>query len=109
MSDWTPLIPYADIEADDVTRVDVGKRKLAIYDTVEGLFVTDALCTHGGADLADGYLDGCTIECPLHQGCFDVRDGRALFAPATRPLKTWPVRVRDDQVQVLLLPADKVG
>lgn len=102
MSDWTPLIRFDDIEAGDVTRVDVGGRKLAIHDTGEGLFVTDALCTHGGADLADGYLDGCTIECPLHQGCFDVRDGRALFAPAVRPLKTWPVRVEAGLVQVRL-------
>jgi naphthalene 1,2-dioxygenase ferredoxin component len=42
------------------------------------------LCNHGSADLCDGYFDGHVIECPLHQGAFDVPDGRPVAAPATR-------------------------
>lgn len=92
------------LEPGDVTPVTAGGRRLALYDAADGIYATAALCTHGGADLCDGYFDGHVIECPLHQGCFDIRDGRALYAPATRPLKTFPARIRDGKVQVRLPP-----
>ena len=66
------------------------------------VFVTAALCTHGGAPLCDGYLDGYIIECPLHQGCFDIRDGKALDAPVIRPLQTYPARKVAGMIQVKL-------
>jgi len=102
MSDWQNLIPIAELEPDDVTPANIGKWQLAVYDRPDGVYVTMARCTHGGADLCDGYLDGHVIECPLHQGCFDIRDGRALGAPVTRSLKVFPARKNEDFVQVKL-------
>lgn len=99
---WVDLIACAALEPGDATPVEHGGRRLAVFDAPDGVYVTLARCTHGGADLCDGYFDGWTIECPLHQGAFDVRDGRALYAPATRPLKTFPARVVDGRVQVRL-------
>ena len=98
--DWRDLIAVAELEENWVTRVDLGPRKLAGYDTPSGVHVSLALCNHGGADLCDGYFDGHVIECPLHQGAFDVRDGRAVSAPATRPMKIYETRVQDGMVQV---------
>ena len=100
--EWTDVTTVDALEPGDVTPVTIGTRRLAIYDAADGLYATLALCTHGGADLCDGYFDGHVIECPLHQGAFDIRDGRALYAPATRALKTFPVRVLDGRVQVKL-------
>ena len=55
--------------------------------------LVDGLCTHARAPLADGLLlDGC-IECPKHNGRFDVFTGEALRKPAKLPLGTYPVRV----------------
>lgn len=98
--DWRDLIAVTELEENWVTRVDLGPRKLAVYDTPAGVHVSLALCNHGGADLCDGYFDGHVIECPLHQGAFDVRDGRAVSAPATRPMKVFEARVQDGMVQV---------
>ena len=102
MSEWQNLIALSELEPDDVTPVRFGQRQLAVYDRPDGVYITLALCTHGGADLCDGYLDGHVIECPLHQGCFDIRDGKPLGAPVTRPLKTFPARKKDGFVQVQL-------
>lgn len=98
--DWRDVIAVADLEENWVTRVEVGRRLIAIYDTPSGIYASLALCNHGGADLCDGYFDGHVIECPLHQGAFDVRDGRAVAAPATRPMRVLEVRVQGDVVQV---------
>lgn len=101
---WTDLIAVADLNAGWVTRADLGQRAFAVYDTPTGVYITKALCNHGGADLCDGYFDGHLIECPLHQGAFDVRDGRPLDMPATRPMKTYPARAADGMVQLALAP-----
>ncbi|MGB3179453.1 MAG: non-heme iron oxygenase ferredoxin subunit [Albidovulum sp.] len=99
---WRDLIPVAALEKNWVTRVDVGPRKLAVYDTPSGVYVSLALCNHGGADLCDGYYDGHVIECPLHQGAFDVRTGKPVSPPATRQMKTFEARVQDGTVQVYM-------
>ena len=102
MSEWHDLIAVAALEQGWVTPVKLGARRLAVYDTPSGVHISLALCNHGGANLCDGYFDGHVIECPLHQGAFDVRDGRAISAPATRPMKVFPARVQGGMVQVLL-------
>lgn len=97
---WRDIIDVDVLEKNWVTRVEVGPRTLAIYDTPSGVFVSLALCNHGGADLCDGYFDGHVIECPLHQGAFDVRDGKPVCAPATRQMRVFETRVHDGKVQI---------
>ncbi|MEM7258727.1 MAG: Rieske 2Fe-2S domain-containing protein [Pseudomonadota bacterium] len=99
---WQPLINLDQLEPNDATPVAFGRRLLAVYDTVDGYFVSDARCTHAGANLCDGYFDGKHIECPLHQGLFDARTGRAVAAPVTRDLPMIECRVVDNQIEVLL-------
>ena len=97
---WQDLVPLAEIEPGDATPVTLGTRELAVFDTQDGIFVSLARCTHGAANLCDGYFDGRRIECPLHQGLFDARTGRALAAPARVALRMIEARVVDGIVQV---------
>jgi 3-phenylpropionate/trans-cinnamate dioxygenase ferredoxin subunit/naphthalene 1,2-dioxygenase system ferredoxin subunit len=97
---WRDVIAVDELEKAWVTRVQVERRTIAVYDTPTGIYASLALCTHGGADLCDGYFDDHVIECPLHQGAFDVRDGKPIAAPATRAMRMLEVRVRDGQVQM---------
>jgi naphthalene 1,2-dioxygenase system ferredoxin subunit len=62
------------------------------------IFATDNLCTHGAARMSDGFLDGKEIECPLHQGKFDVCTGKALCAPLTENIRVYPVRIENKRV-----------
>jgi 3-phenylpropionate/trans-cinnamate dioxygenase ferredoxin subunit/naphthalene 1,2-dioxygenase system ferredoxin subunit len=97
---WRDVIAVEELEKNWVTRVDLDARRLAIYDTPSGIYASLALCNHGGADLCDGYFDGHVIECPLHQGAFDVRDGKPVCPPATRPMRVFETRVFDGNLQV---------
>ena len=98
---WQDLISLAELEPGDVTSVTFGTRELAVFDAEDGIFVSMARCTHGAANLCDGHFDGTFIECPLHQGLFDVRDGAAKAAPARVALRMMQARVQDGMVQVL--------
>lgn len=97
---WTKVIALSNVPADDVTAVSAAGRELAIYGVDGAVFATDNLCTHGHARLCDGFLDGHEIECPLHQGKFDVRSGKAMCAPLTTDVRTYPVKIEDGYVFV---------
>lgn len=104
MSDtnWIDALATDELPTDDVLGVIVAGRDIAIYTVGEAVYATDNLCTHGQARLCDGFLDGHEIECPLHQGKFDVRDGQALCVPVTAALRSYPVRVEGPRVYLLI-------
>lgn len=95
---WMDAMAVADLPSDDVVGVQVGGRDVAIYTVGSAVYASDNLCTHGNARLCDGFLDGHEIECPLHQGKFDVRDGRPTCDPAADPVRTYPVRIDGGRV-----------
>lgn len=99
---WHTIIELSDLELNDVTQVDHNNLSLAVFDTPNGIYVSDARCTHAGANLCDGYFDGRHIECPLHQGLFDACTGIAKAAPAIQPLKMYESRVHEGYVQIKL-------
>ena len=89
----------------DVTCVELEDREIALYRIDARVYATDNICTHGAARLCDGFLQGHTIECPLHQGTFDIRTGHATREPAEEPLMTYAVEVDDAGDIYLLLTA----
>jgi nitrite reductase/ring-hydroxylating ferredoxin subunit len=99
--EWRDLIAVDELEHGDVTPVSFGKLELAVYDCRDGISVSLARCTHGNANLCDGYFDGSDIECPLHQGLFDARSGAAKAAPASVSLRMFEARVDNGFVQIL--------
>lgn len=71
---------------------------LAVYEFEGEYFVTDNTCTHGKANLTDGYQDGDEIECPFHGGAFSIKTGDATAAPCREALNTYPVTIVDGNI-----------
>lgn len=65
-----------------------------------GYYAIEDLCTHDGQPLTDGSLEGVQITCPRHGARFDVTTGKALCMPATEPVGTFAVEVRNDGIYV---------
>lgn len=99
MTDWIDVAAADAIAEEDVMRVEHGGRLFALYRDDKGdWFATDGLCTHEHVDLADGFVFGHVIECPRHQGRFDIRTGKAMSAPVCVDLKIYPVKVEGGRV-----------
>ena len=77
-------------------------RELALFRVGDEVFASDAFCTHGHARLCEGFIEGHEIECPLHQGRFDLRSGAPTCEPAAEPLTTYPVRIEGGRVWVAI-------
>lgn len=100
---WHVVGSVDDVAREDVIGVAVGENPVAIVRTADDrFFAIDAVCTHGRASLADGFVDGTEIECPKHNGRFSVTTGEAVASPARVGLGTYPCRVNDGCIEVQL-------
>jgi 3-phenylpropionate/trans-cinnamate dioxygenase ferredoxin subunit len=64
-------------------------------------------CSHASQPLASGKLDGYELVCPLHGARFDVRTGQQTAPPATRPIKTFPLRMEGSTVHLEVSAQDR--
>jgi naphthalene 1,2-dioxygenase system ferredoxin subunit len=99
-SNWIDAAAHSEVPEDDVIGFDAGGVELALYGVDGTVYATAGICTHGHARLCDGFLDGHEIECPLHQGKFDIRNGNATCAPATEAVRVYPVKIENGRVFV---------
>jgi len=99
---WIDATAVDDVPVDDVIGMLVAGRDIALYSAGGAIFATDNICTHGQARLCEGFLEGHEIECPLHQGRFDVRTGQPTCAPVTEAIRSYPVRVEGGRVFLAL-------
>ena len=95
-----------DLDEGEAMQVIVGRKEIAIYNLDGAFYATDDICTHAYASLADGYVEGELIECPLHGGCFDIKTGKAMTAPVTEDLKVYEVKIDGEQILVGVHSAD---
>ncbi|TWS17946.1 bifunctional 3-phenylpropionate/cinnamic acid dioxygenase ferredoxin subunit [Tsukamurella asaccharolytica] len=90
------------LDPGDARRVETAP-PIAIFRTEEGeVFAIDDTCSHQDASLADGWLEDCWVECPLHASRFDLRTGRADAPPAKKPVRTHRVEIVDGMIRVEL-------
>lgn len=93
------LCRVEDVPEGEVRRFKVdGRPPLAVFNVAGSFFVTDDLCTHGMASLAEGFVEDGIVECPWHGGAFDVRTGAAVRHPCEIALRCYAVEVRDGAV-----------
>jgi anthranilate 1,2-dioxygenase large subunit len=95
---WQRVASIKEIDRDGVLGLDVDGSPVALYRLGNEVFATAGICTHALAILSDGFVEDGKIECPLHQGQFDIRSGEALCAPATDDLRTYAVKLEGDDV-----------
>ena len=99
----------AELPEGEATRLD-GPVPIAVFNLAGDFYAIDDTCTHQDASLADGFLeDDCTVECPLHASCFDLRTGQPSGPPAKVAVRTHAVVVQDGVIFVVPSPAAAPG
>jgi 3-phenylpropionate/trans-cinnamate dioxygenase ferredoxin subunit len=92
----------ADLARGEAKRLDLDPA-VAIFHTEDGeVLAIDDTCTHQDASLADGWLEGCEVECPLHSSKFDLRTGQVDAPPAKRPVRTHQVTIKDGDIYLTI-------
>ena len=98
--EWTVACDFASVSPNDVVRFDTPDATFAVVKLEDGrCSVIDGLCTHGKAHLAEGFVDGKTIECPKHNGRFNVLTGIPAASPVRVATNVYETRVNGDKIE----------
>ena len=93
-------LPVADLPPGSTRAVRVEGIEVIVCNVEGELFAFESRCPHQDFGLSDARLRGHVIECSLHGGRFDVRDGSPTRAPTTDRLVTFPVEIRDGRPEI---------
>ncbi len=84
----------------DMKVVVVDGKEVALANAGGRFYAFSNACSHLECPLAEGTLDGETVECPCHGSLFNVRSGAVLDGPAQRPIAVYDVQVQGDVILV---------
>jgi 3-phenylpropionate/trans-cinnamate dioxygenase ferredoxin subunit len=97
------VCPLASLGHGEARRIETDP-PIAVFRTDDGeVFAVDDTCTHQDASLADGWLEGEGVECPLHGSRFSLRTGEVDALPATLPVRTHEVVIDADGMITVVL------
>ena len=102
MSDWTDVAAVGEFGPGEYRVVDVDDVDIAVFNLDGEYFAIEDVGTHDFGTLTGGCVEGGRVMCSRHGAWFDIRTGRALTPPAYEPVATYPVRVHEGVVHVLV-------
>jgi 3-phenylpropionate/trans-cinnamate dioxygenase ferredoxin subunit len=111
VTEWVTIARTEDIPPGHAARIEIDGRPIAIFNVDGEFFAVDDTCSHAEASLSEGELDleRCTIECPLHGSCFDLRDGEPLTLPAVEPVAVHVLAIHDGLIQLAVAASERTA
>jgi 3-phenylpropionate/trans-cinnamate dioxygenase ferredoxin subunit len=98
MAEWTRVASLADVPVGSLKGVMVGMEPVVLANVDGDVYALEDQCSHQALPISDGELDGGDVVCTYHGARFDACTGRNKGLPAIRPVKSFPVDVRDDGI-----------
>ena len=93
---WINAARLKEIPDDEPLQVTLNGQLIALYKVEGNYYATQDACSHAKASLAEGFMDGECIECPLHEARFHIPSGKLISGPTCDPLKVFPTKVDAD-------------
>lgn len=100
MAEFVTVARLEDVPPGELKAVKAGNKDVCLANVDGTIYAIGNICTHAGAPLADGYLDGELLECPWHAGFFNVKTGEATQVPVFEDVPSYEVRIEGDEIQV---------
>jgi 3-phenylpropionate/trans-cinnamate dioxygenase ferredoxin subunit len=100
MSGWIDVINQNELLVGNHVIVEIDGVEVAVFNIAGEFFAIEDVCTHDGAEIASGDLQGSEIVCPRHGARFCIKTGAVLSPPAYEAIRCFPVRIENGVVQV---------
>jgi 3-phenylpropionate/trans-cinnamate dioxygenase ferredoxin subunit len=81
-------------------RVVLGKNQIALFRLEDGVYALDDICSHEYSRLSEGEIWDDDVYCPKHGSRFEIRTGAVHGLPATKPVKSYPVKIENGEIWV---------
>jgi nitrite reductase/ring-hydroxylating ferredoxin subunit len=80
---FEPVLSVGELPAGAMRRATFGDLDVLLAHTPNGVVAIDDRCPHMSAPLSLGRLTACLVDCPLHNGQFDLETGEVTRMPTT--------------------------
>lgn len=100
MSEWIDVVSQNGLSEGEHVVVDVDGVDVAVFNLAGSFYAIEDVCSHDGAEIASGELQGDEIICPRHGARFCVKTGQVKSAPAYEDIACFKVRIENQRVQV---------
>lgn len=97
---WVRVAALDDVPPGTLKAVVENGTAIALANVDGDVYALEDRCSHQDYPISDGELDGTRLQCIYHGAEFDACSGKALTLPAIRPVKSFPVEIRDEDVYV---------
>jgi len=98
MEEWTRVSTLEECPPGSLRSVVVGTDPVVLANVNGTVYAILDRCTHEDLPLSDGEVEGDTLVCQYHGARYDLVTGAPRGLPAVRPVKTFPVEIRDDGI-----------
>ncbi len=100
MSEWVKVCDISKLKKGEMLDFDYKNKKILLANLNGTIYSTDRICTHAEADLSTGILSEEGVTCPLHLSTFNLQTGVPQNLPAELPLKTYNVKIEQNEIYV---------
>ena len=100
MKGWLDAGPAAALREGQTLSLPAGRRMIAVVRTEAAYYAIEDICTHDGAALTGGAIEGTEIICPRHGARFCLRTGEALTPPAYEPVRVFETKIEGGHLWV---------
>ena len=100
MSNWTKVATLEDCPPGSLHSVMVGMDPVVMANVDGTIYAVSDRCSHEDLPLSDGEMEGDVIVCQYHGARFDVTSGAPRGLPAVKPIKSFPVEIREDGIYI---------
>lgn len=100
MAEWTKVATLEECPPGSLRKVMVGHEPAVLANVDGAVYAVLDRCTHEDLPLSDGEMEGTDLVCSYHGARFDVTSGAPRALPAVKPVKTFPVEMREDGIYI---------
>ena len=100
LSQWIKACKVDQVKEGQLFGFNANDKKILLANQKGNIYATDLICTHADADLSTGFLNEEGVRCPLHLSVFNLQDGKPQNLPAENPLKTYNVKIDQNEIYV---------
>lgn len=102
---WHRVATRDSLSVDQPLAVKIGSLEIGLFVLGDAVHAIEDVCPHAYALLSQGFVEGDTVECPLHGARFHIPTGRCTAEPGDRDLKVYATRIVDGHIEVAVEPA----
>jgi 3-phenylpropionate/trans-cinnamate dioxygenase ferredoxin component len=100
MTDWIKVASLEECPPGSLRPVMVGNEPVVLANVDGAIYAVQDRCSHEEYPLSDGEIEGPNVVCQYHGARFDLASGAPRGLPAVKPVKTYPVEIRDDGIYI---------